>query len=193
MHWHRVLYLPAGCGDDLAAGVDDEETHDGDANLTDEEQRGHNPAEHCVAEFVEDSGDDQRAAGEQLICDWVHELAQFGDLVIFAGHPTVELIGAGGDDEDNRRHPAHSRVFGTPCACHDVQRQEDDDQDDTRESDDVRRGVPPVKQGRFAFFLLFHTVHVTPIPLLGAMRAVVAFHHRVSAASAGWSRTCGKR
>ena len=67
--------------------------------LTDEEQRGHDPAEHCVAEFVEDGGDDQRAAGEQLICDWVHELAQFGDLVIFAGHPTVELIGAGGDDE----------------------------------------------------------------------------------------------
>lgn len=91
MHWHRVLYLPAGCGDDLAAGVDDEETHDGDANLTDEEQRGHNPAEHCVAEFVEDSGDDQRAAGEQLICDWVHELAQFGDLVIFAGHQPSSL------------------------------------------------------------------------------------------------------
>lgn len=26
---------------------------------------------------------------KRLICDWVHELAQFGDLVIFAGHPTV--------------------------------------------------------------------------------------------------------
>ena len=75
--------------------------------------------------------------------------------------------------------------FGTPCAAMTYNARKMTTRT-IRESDDVRRGVPPVKQGRFAFFLLFHTVHVTPIPLLGAMRAIVAFHHRVSAASAGW-------
>ena len=142
----RLILARLGRGDDLAARVDHKEAHDGDADLTNQEQGGHDPAQHRIDEFVEDGGNDQCAAGEQFVGNRIHQLAKFSDLVVFAGHPTVKLIGAGRDDEDDRGNPTHGDVVHAPRAGFGVQRQKHDDQDDTREGDKVRRRVPTVKQ-----------------------------------------------
>ena len=114
--------------------------------MPNQEQGGHDPSQHRIAKFVEDGGNDQCAAGEQLVGDRVHQLAKFSDLVVFAGHPAVKLIGACRDDEDDSGNPTHGDVVHAPRAGFGVQRQKHDDQNDTREGDKVRRRVPAVKQ-----------------------------------------------
>lgn len=42
----RLVFACLGCGDDLAARVDHKEAHDGDADLTNQEQGGHDPSQH---------------------------------------------------------------------------------------------------------------------------------------------------
>lgn len=54
----RLVLARLGCGDNLAARVDHEEAHDGDTDLTNQEQGGHDPSQHRITEFIEDGGND---------------------------------------------------------------------------------------------------------------------------------------
>ena len=83
---------------------------------------------------------------EQLVRDRIHELAHCGDLIVFAGHPTVDLIGGRGDDEQYRGDPAHGQVVLTPGTGENVECQENHHEYDARVGDQVRRRVPSVEQ-----------------------------------------------
>lgn len=82
----------------------------------------------------------------QLVRDRIHELAHFGDMVVFAGHPTVDFIGGRGDDEQHRGDPAHGQVVLTPGTGENVECQEKHHEYDARVGDQVRRRVPSVEQ-----------------------------------------------
>ena len=141
------LQLAGPCGGDhLAAGTfHDEETHHGDADFADQEQNGGPPGE-----FGEYGGDDKRATGHELVGDGIHQFTELGHLIVFAGHPTVELIGARGDDEDDRRRPAHGSAVRTPCTGRNVQSEEHHDQHDAAVGHQIRRSVPAVQQRVFS-------------------------------------------
>ena len=134
----RLELARPGGGDHLAALVDDEEAHDGDAHLTQQKQRDDDPAEPDGTELAEHRGHDQRGAGEQLVGYGIHQLAEFGDLVVLAGHPPVHLVGGRGDDEQHGRGPSHGDVVLAPRACGDVQAEEYHDQHDARIRDGVQ-------------------------------------------------------
>ena len=76
-----------GCGDDLAAGVDDEETHDGDADLTDENSAVTTQPSTALPNSLKMAATISVPQVSSLSAIGSMKLAQFGDLVIFAGHP----------------------------------------------------------------------------------------------------------
>ena len=119
--------------------VDDEEPHDRDADLTHHVESGDDPANPHVAKFVETGGHDERTKREQLVGDRIKELAQFRHLIVFACHPTIDLIGRRGDDEHDGGAPPHADVAGTPCTTADVESQEHDNEYDSGERHQVRR------------------------------------------------------
>lgn len=137
------LELAGPCGgDDFAARtLHNEETHNGDTNFANQEQDGYPPAE-----LAERGAYNHCAASQQLIRDRIHELAHFGDLIVFAGHPTVDFIGGRGDDEQHRGDPAHGQVVLTPGTGENVECQENHHEYDARVGDQVRRRVPSVEQ-----------------------------------------------
>ncbi len=119
--------------------VDDEEAHHGDADLTQQEQAGDDPADPHIAQLAVAGGHHKGAEGEQFVGDRIHQLAQFGHLVVFARKPTVEFVGGRGDEEDDCGRPAHAHIAQPPRASRNVQSQKHHNKDDAAEGDEVRR------------------------------------------------------